>query len=317
MPFFRFLFVVFFIAQAAIAQKDSINISLQDAGEISIKVSAEEFKKLKEIDLNKVINEVNLPSKENSSVDYTFNREFIEKEFEKDSSSEESSFDWPSTIESWGNNSFEGTKFNKNRNFYVDLGMNNYFESGALPNDNNRPYALKTWGLNYISFSSAVQNQLGKSLFVEGALSLSWNNLKFENSATQIYKTDSTITFAPNISPNISPIKSKLVVSYLTASFLPFLEYASSSNSSSKRRFGLGVYGGIRLWTYTKTVFREDGDKKKNRERDDYDINSLRYGIRGLMGFNRINFFFNYDLSPLFNTEKGPDLNLISFGISI
>ena len=42
---------------------------------------------------------------------------------------------------------------------------------------------------------------------------------------------------------------------------------------------------------------------------------NLRYGVRAEIGVNEFNLFLNYDLNEVFETEKGPKLNAISFGL--
>jgi hypothetical protein len=79
---------------------------------------------------------------------------------------------------------------------------------------------------------------------------------------------------------------------------------------------GVGPYVGYRIGSKTKLVYEDaDGDKQKEKDRDSYHLNNLRYGIRVQLGFNSTDFFINYDLNELFVENKGPKVNAVSFGL--
>jgi len=63
-------------------------------------------------------------------------------------------------------------------------------------------------------------------------------------------------------------------------------------------------------------VYSEGGDKKKEKHHDNYYLTNLRYGVRLQVGFDDVDFFFNYDINNMFADNKGPQLNAFSFGIS-
>ena len=77
-------------------------------------------------------------------------------------------------------------------------------------------------------------------------------------------------------------------------------------------RIGLGGYAGFRLGSRSKVKF---SDGKKDKERDDFNIQTFRYGARLQMGYRGTDIFINYDLNELFNEGRGPELNAFSFGI--
>jgi hypothetical protein len=63
-------------------------------------------------------------------------------------------------------------------------------------------------------------------------------------------------------------------------------------------------------------VYKEDGDKEKEKNRDNYYLNNVRYGLRLQLGFKDTDLFFNYDMNELFMAGKGPKLSAFSFGVS-
>jgi hypothetical protein len=80
-------------------------------------------------------------------------------------------------------------------------------------------------------------------------------------------------------------------------------------------RIGAGPYVGYRIASRSKLVYSEDGDVEKEKDRDSFYLNNLRYGARLQLGFRSTDLFFNYDLNELFVEGKGPKLNAFSFGI--
>jgi hypothetical protein len=131
------------------------------------------------------------------------------------------------------------------------------------------------------------------------------------------------------LDPDLNTIKSKLTVSYLGFSAVPMFDFGYKrkvrnvegknykywSRNNDGFRIGAGVYAGYRIGSYTKLVWR-DGGRQRDRERDNYYLENLRYGLRGVLGFRGVDLFVNYDLNPLFANERGPELNAISFGIT-
>ncbi|HMR58489.1 MAG TPA: hypothetical protein PKC10_14290, partial [Cyclobacteriaceae bacterium] len=77
-----------------------------------------------------------------------------------------------------------------------------------------------------------------------------------------------------------------------------------------------GPYVGYRIASYSKQMFEENGAERKPRNHDNFYLNNLRYGLRAQIGFNDIDFFFNYDMNELFVENKGPQLNAFSFGVT-
>jgi len=87
-------------------------------------------------------------------------------------------------------------------------------------------------------------------------------------------------------------------------------------HGASGFRVGVGPYVGYLIDSYSKQVHTEGGDKKKEKHHDNYYLTNLRYGVRLQVGFDDLDFFFNYDINNLFVDNKGPQLNAFSFGIS-
>jgi hypothetical protein len=232
--------------------------------------------------------------------------------------------------ENWGSdnlNTHESKGYHGRRTYHsvnIDLGTNNYLSNGSFPDQNNELYTVKPWGSWYVGLNSIQRTRVARKFFIEWGGGVSWYNFKFQNARTAISKDDTGLIFSED-NRDINFLKSKLTATYINASLVPILDFSGNRRRSSlfegygsdSFRIGIGPYVGYRIDSYSKQVYKEDGDKRKNREQDNFYLNNMRYGLRAQIGFNDIDLFINYDTSELFATGKGPKLNAFSFGITL
>jgi hypothetical protein len=230
--------------------------------------------------------------------------------------------------EKWSNGNWSTHKIKRSgrrtyHSFNIDLGTNNYLSDGKFPDNSNALYTVKPWGSWYVGLNSIQRTRIARRFFVEWGGGVSWYNFKFQNTRTAITKDDAGVIFSEDIR-DYNFIKSKLTATYLNASFVPLLDFGGNRRKSSlfeghggdSFRIGVGPYAGYRIDSYSKQLFKDSGDKRKNREHDNFYLNNIRYGLRAQIGFNDIDLFVNYDMNELFATGKGPQLNAFSFGIT-
>ena len=81
-------------------------------------------------------------------------------------------------------------------------------------------------------------------------------------------------------------------------------------------RIGIGGYLGYRMYGRSKYVYKE-GNKFRNKEKEkgNFYLSNVRYGLRGRVGWKGMDLFVNYDLNQVFTSGNGPELNAFSFGI--
>jgi hypothetical protein len=207
------------------------------------------------------------------------------------------------------------------QSFNFDLGTNNYLSDGKFPDNDNAIYAVRPWGSWYLAASSIQRTRMGKNFFLEWGLGLSWYNFKFQNDNAMLQKTDNGVEFISDLR-EVDHIKSKLTVSYLNASLVPVLDFGDHGRKPrlwdgyrSEFRIGLGPYIGYRISSHSKIVYKEDGDREKDKDHNSFYLNNIRYGARLQLGFRSTDLFFNYDMNELFVSGKGPSLNAFSFGV--
>ena len=209
-----------------------------------------------------------------------------------------------------------------------DLGMNNYVKDGKFPNESDEQHSVRPWGSWYVGINSIHRSKVSERLNIEWGPGISWYNFKFEDDRTRIGEVEGVTTFISDPDDSRDYKKSKLTASFLTLTAVPVFQFGNTDNTTrivrsntwssieinkSERgfRIGLGGYAGIRLGSHTKVKV----DGKRDKDRDDFNLNMIRYGLRLQMGYKGTDIFFNYDLNELFSNNKGPKLNAFSFGI--
>lgn len=203
--------------------------------------------------------------------------------------------------------------FGNNNYFNFDLGMNNYLEDGESPSSNNAPYAVKPWGSWYFAINSIHKSHIANRLSLESGFGISWYNFKFEDASLRLVKTDTDLQFVNSTADSFK--KSKLTASFINASLVPVFDFGSRKNKGI--RIGIGGYGGYRLGSHTKYIYKQDGSREKDKDRGNFYLNNWRYGVRLQLGLKGTDLFINYDVNELFDTGRAPKLNAFSFGITI
>lgn len=197
--------------------------------------------------------------------------------------------------------------------FSVNVGLNLFTNapgSNALADDQ---YQLRPIGSRFVSLAIGQRPVLARgrraALSVYYGLEFAWNNFMFENDNT-VRKGPAGVEFVP-IGQEVQ--KSKLTAATIG---IPLVPRVSFYNQSGKKVFhiGAGPYVNYRIDSYTKIKYEND---EKDRFRSNYYLNDLRYGLMTHLGIGKTNFFVRYDLNPLFEEDRGPDLRALSFGITL
>lgn len=108
----------------------------------------------------------------------------------------------------------------------------------------------------------------------------------------------------------------RLSTTYLNVPLL--LEFQIPTNRNSHAfYFSAGAIGGFRLNSYTRTRYNDNNGPGKERTTSNFNLQDWRYGVMARMGYRAINLYGSYYFSPLFKTDKGPELYPVSVGVSI
>ncbi|RUT78812.1 outer membrane beta-barrel protein [Ancylomarina longa] len=168
--------------------------------------------------------------------------------------------------------------------------------------------------LNFLQYDISLQKERNTIGLVTG-LGLEWNNYRF----------DSDMTLEKDISGKIQPVgfnpewnikKSKLTSIYLTVPLL--LEFQIPVKYNTRRvHLAAGVVGGLRLGTHSKIKYKFKGNTHKDKDHDDFNLKTLRYGAQVRLGYRSLNLFGTYGLTNLFEKNKGPEMVPYTVGITL
>jgi hypothetical protein len=201
------------------------------------------------------------------------------------------------------------------------MGYSNFVDNSFQLTDGGASYmdlnTGKSWNMN-LNFAQYSINFVNDKFGLVTGLGLEWNFYRFDNENSiqkdangEIAELD--LTQPPYDTWNIE--KSKLSTTYATLPVL--LEVHTSSSQSRGLVFSAGAIGGVKLGSNTKIVYKENGDKNKDKSKDDYNLSPFRYGVHARIGVGDWLIYGTYYFTPLFEKDKGPELYPISVGIAL
>lgn len=180
-------------------------------------------------------------------------------------------------------------------------------------------FTLDPMGSRYasIEISRFVTLSEGKkSAFRLGyGLEIDWYNFRFDHNriATKGPAGVQFTTITSSTGKEVAMSKNKMSVSYLT---LPIMPHFAFDKKSAVQMIAIGGYVSYRLDTWTKAIEEESGNLRK--ETSNLYVNPFRYGVRAEFALRHFpDLFFSYDLSPLFEPGKGPEMRGLAFGIRL
>jgi len=195
----------------------------------------------------------------------------------------------------------------------IHLGINNYLneQDGIVTGE---PYSLKS-SLGSFAYVSYAKTQIFANgpLFLKYGLALTSNNYKYANNYVLTEnKLETTLIESPN-----ELVKSKLSTLFIDAPVLLQLDFSSDIRDENGFNIAVGPFVGYMLKAKTKINYiDENNNSNKEKQKGEYHLNKVRYGLQAQFGVMGFNFYGKYHLTSLFENNKGAEkLNVIDFGI--
>jgi hypothetical protein len=185
----------------------------------------------------------------------------------------------------------------------LEIGVNGFVNSDFSTNVSPSWMDLNTgrsWNINLNFIEHGFALGTDKIGLVTG-LGLEWSNYHFDGSSV-IREDAGAIVEYSYADPERAIEKARLQTTYLTAPLL--LEFQIPAGKK-RVHFSGGVIGGVKLGSNTKVKYIENGDKQKDKIKDDFNLNSLRYGFTARIGYRSLKFYANYYPTSLFESGKG------------
>lgn len=182
---------------------------------------------------------------------------------------------------------------------------------------NNNDFMDLDWGrslvmhfnFSQVDISLSSDNSYG---FTTG-LGLEYERLMFNNPSTHIYVEDDVLKYGTFNHKGI--VRNSLKNLFLT---LPLLFEKQFELPHGNRAYvTAGFIGGIRLHSKTKLVYREDGEKHKIKDKNNFMQNALKFDGFLQIGINGYQIWCSTNIAPIFKKSKGPEMSLFTLGISI
>ena len=141
--------------------------------------------------------------------------------------------------------------------------------------------------------------------FVPG-IGFSFERYKFKNGyVLNNYPATDSVKMIPRATagyPNLK--KSKLITNYIE---VPLELRYNFNPEDPARSFKISFGGrvGYLFDSFTKVKYREDGQTKKMKDKQNFNLSQFRYGLTSRIGFGSFSLFGYYNLNPLFEKNKG------------
>jgi hypothetical protein len=209
----------------------------------------------------------------------------------------------------------------KNRKFRghwagFGLGINNFLDDDfTISREGNDLFMDLNTGRSWAINLNFAQYSFGFGTSHVGLLTglgLEYNNYFFDRD-NSIEEVNDYIVI-DSLKGNVA--KSKLTTMFLRVPLI--LEVQFPRTVRAKRIFiSGGIVAGLKLGSHTKVILKEESGKNRDKNNDDFNINPFRYGLTARLGYGSVCVYGDYYITPMFVSDKGPDLHPFSIGMTM
>lgn len=162
---------------------------------------------------------------------------------------------------------------------------------------------LNFFGSKIFNIYYMYEIRLGSSAFsFNPGLGVGLEKYRFDKDISLRPTTEGTELFA--LEGDIK--NSKLAANYLDIP-LEIRFHTNKNNFRKSFKVGIGGKVGVLFDSHTKIKYKENGDTKISKEKEQFDLSRFRYGVQGRIGIGSFSFFYYQELSTLFKNGKGPE----------
>jgi hypothetical protein len=198
----------------------------------------------------------------------------------------------------------------------LELGLNSlltdFWSTTLKPEDsyfNLNTAKSYTWNFSLPCLSIGFTRRFGMA----ATLGINFNKYRFDGNNSIVEDENGVIgPFYPDA--GITYSKSKLVTTYAT---LPLIleTQIPLSNSNRTINIGAGVIGAAKLGSHTKVTYYTGG-KEKEKHKDDFSLNTFRWGATGRLGYEFFQIYGTCYFTTMFENGKGPELYPFEVGMA-
>jgi hypothetical protein len=183
--------------------------------------------------------------------------------------------------------------------FVVEFGFNRDYTGPSN-------FSLDFWGSRTVNVYYQYDLRIAKSKFsLVPGLGLSMERLNFKKGRTFQYNSAGALELVLPATYGLDIRKSQLVTNYVD---LPVEFRYTSKPDDPARAFKAGVGGriGYMYDSFTKLKYKSEGETLQLKDKRDWNLNKLRYGVFAKVNFGNFGLFGYYNMTNLFESGKGP-----------
>jgi len=197
------------------------------------------------------------------------------------------------------------------------FGFNNALIEGEQIDDS--PY--KIGGSGFIELGYAWKTRIFDNTNfwrLKYGFSFQWNKLNIKNNQ-YLVNTDGAISLQEfPLDVNKVKFRTTNLVFPMHLEFGPSKKIEKEDyfrySTHKKFKMGLGGYAGVNLGNMQKIKYKLDGDREKDKQKDEFEVSEFVYGLSGYVSLGDVALYVKYDLNPLFKDQL-TDQNNISVGL--
>ncbi len=203
---------------------------------------------------------------------------------------------------------------NTTSQFVFAMGVNNVLDAHQLNSLEVSEYQF--WRSRFYEVGLTWKTHFSKKdnpLYVTYGISFLWNNLRPKNNQQHVRNENMT-----TLATRIDEVLSESRLRHVQMIFPVHMEWDfSRSNKSSKKpvRIGVGAFLGFKLGTRQYLAYRDiEGIDIEEVQYDNFNMNTLNYGLSAYTGYKAASLYVKYDMNPLFKNTK---IRNISLGVRL
>jgi hypothetical protein len=205
--------------------------------------------------------------------------------------------------------------------FIFAMGVNNVLQDHRLSSLNDSEY--KFWQSHFYELGLSWKTRLtqdASQIYFKYGVSFLWNNLRLDDNKYHV-KNEEVIEVR-SFSENLSESRLRQV----QMNFPVHFEWDFSKNKKGRDgfvfdgvnnavRLGIGGFVGFKLGTRQYLEYRDkDEVAVEEVQYDNFNMNTVNYGLSAYLGYRYASLYVKYDLNPLF---KDTEIRNISMGIRL
>ncbi len=189
--------------------------------------------------------------------------------------------------------------------------------------ENTPGYGFKTIGSNTFNMYYLLDMPIGDSKFsFHPGIGFGTDRFSFDKDITLGYGLDSLGNSEVQYVPldSIYGAGNSYKKSIVNANYLdiPFEIRWHSRQYDPKRSFKVAVGGkvGVLIDSKTKIKYKDGGETKKTKQKENFNLSTIRYGAYAKVGFGGFSLLYYYSISDAFKKDKGP-MNTTTYPMTI